>query len=276
MGIKLYLGVLFVALCSVTTLSAEETKVAKAQSFSVPNRGSQIESLSSDDLWDRANTAYANGNYMKAEKMYSEILKRDIHSAALYYNLGNVHHKRGKIARALLFYYRAEQLAPSDPDIQHNIEVLRSKTKDNIEQMPRLFIVEWSEWIGSRLNCMEWSILSLIFLSMALGGLLIYLLSTELKWRRLGFWSMVVIAVLFVATTRHALVERDEMLNPSDAVVMSSSISVKSSPSNSSTELFILHEGTKVEVLTTHETWCEIKIDDGKRGWVESKRIELI
>ncbi|MFI3303968.1 MAG: SH3 domain-containing protein [Rikenellaceae bacterium] len=270
-SIKIYLVLLFVVVCCAT-LSAQVSQ----SSYSVPKGEAALENLSSSELWDKANTAYANDNYIKAERMYSEILKRDIHSAALYYNLGNVQHKRGEIAQALLYYYRAEQLAPSDPDILHNIEVLRSKTKDNIEQMPRLFIVEWSEWLGSRLNCMEWSILSLIFLAITLGALLLYLLAEAMKMRRLGFWVMLVVGLLFVVTTHHALVERSELLDPSEAVVMSNSVSVTSSPSRASTELFILHEGTKVEVLTTHDTWSEIKIDDGKRGWVESRRIERI
>ncbi|MFI3305277.1 MAG: competence protein [Rikenellaceae bacterium] len=270
-SVKLYIVVLLCAICSVAPLAAQVS-----QSFSVPSGESTVENLTTDELWNRGNTAYANGNYIRAEKMYGEILNRDLHSAALYYNLGNVQHKRGEIARALLYYYRAEQFAPSDADIQHNIEVVRSKTKDNIELMPRLFVVEWSEWLGSRLNCMQWSILSLIFLVIALGALLLYLLAEAMRLRRVGFWSMVVVSILFVVTTRHALVERDEILNPSAAVVMSSSVSVTSSPSRSSTELFILHEGTKVEVLTNHETWSEIKIDDGNRGWVESQRIEKI
>ncbi len=273
-GLRLYVVVFLMVICSGAISMDLSAQVS--QSFSVPSGEKSIENLTSDELWNRANTAYANGNYIKAEKMYSEILNRGVHSAALYYNLGNVQHKRGEIARALLYYYRAEQLAPSDADIQHNIEVLRSKTKDNIEQMPRLFIVEWSEWLGSRLNCMQWSVLSLIFLVVALSGLLLYLLADAIRMRRLGFWVMVVVALLFVVTTHHALVERSEMLNPSEAVVMSSSVSVTSSPSRSSTELFIIHEGTKVEVLNNHETWSEIMIDDGKRGWVESRRIETI
>ncbi|MFI3248445.1 MAG: competence protein [Rikenellaceae bacterium] len=247
-----------------------------AQNYSIPVATVDLSTKSNNELWDMANTAYANDDYIGAEEYYNEILSRDVHSSAIYYNLGNVHYKRGEVGRALLNYYRALRIDPSDEDIRHNIEVVRAKTADNIEQLPRLFIVEWSEWIGSRLSCMQWSILSLILLALFFGFLLTYILAGGLKTRRAGFWGALILLVLLVVTTRHALIERSELLNPSEAIVMSSSMSVNSSPSSASTELFILHEGTKVKILNRHDVWSEIKIADGKKGWVESRKIEQI
>lgn len=270
-SIRLYLSILAFVLCGVVSSSAQVS-----QSFSLPAPENNVEALSNAELWDKANTAYANNNYMRAERLYSEILMRDVHSAELYYNLGNVHHKRGKLGLSLLYYYKALRLSPSDSDIRHNIEVANAKTTDNIEQMPRIFLVEWSEWVGSRLSCMEWSVLSLILLAISLGGLLLYLVTDSLKMRRLGFFVTLFVGLIFVLATRHAFVERAALMNPDEAIVMSESISVKSSPNSSAIELFLLHEGTKVKVVTTHDTWCEIVIDDGKKGWVESRRIEII
>ncbi len=263
-----------------TTTSTTTTSAPVSQSFSMPLAESSVEGalthLTIDELWNQANTDYANSNYIGAERAYNEILNRDVHSAALYYNIGNVHHKRDELALSLLNYYKALRLAPSDVDILHNIEVVKAKTTDHIESMPRLFIVEWSEWLGSRLSCMEWSILSLLFFALAMGVLLIYFLSESLRFKRIGFFGVVLFGLMFVVATRYAIVERSEILNSSEAIVMSRSMSVKSSPNRASTELFILHEGTKVEILTTHDSWSEIKIEDGKRGWVESSRIEQI
>ncbi len=259
---------------SIVSLFAVE--IAVAQSYSVPTVEVDIESKGLDELWDMANTAYANDDYIGAEGYYNAILSRDVHSADLYYNLGNVHYKKGEIGASLLNYYRALRLDPSDRDIRHNIEVVRAKTADNIEQVPQLFIIEWSEWIGSRLSCMEWSILSLIFFTIIFAFLLIYLLAEGLRNRRVGFWGGVIFLILFVLTTRYALISRSELINPSEAIIMRSSLSVNSSPSGASTELFILHEGTKVQILSSHDTWSEIMIDDGKKGWVESSKIEQI
>jgi SH3-like domain-containing protein len=52
---------------------------------------------------------------------------------------------------------------------------------------------------------------------------------------------------------------------------------VKSTPSQGGTDLFILHEGTKVRVLDNSiGDWCEVSVPDGKQGWVETKQIEVI
>ncbi len=275
-----YLFVFAAIFCSVVVCSAAESldtaRVAEvSHSFAKPKED-KISAMSLAELWDGANTAYANGNYIRAERMYSQILSRGVHSAELYYNLGNVHNKRNEIGLSLLYYYKALRLSPSDSDIRHNIEVVGAKTTDNIEQLPRLFLVEWSEWIGSRFSCGGWTLVSLLAFALALASLVFYLLSEKLKFRRVGFWFLLLFGVVFVVATRHALAARSEILNPSEAVVMSRALSVTSSPSGASTELFILHEGTKVRVLKSLDSWSEIMIADGKRGWVESGRIEEI
>ncbi|MFI3259970.1 MAG: tetratricopeptide repeat protein [Rikenellaceae bacterium] len=269
-SLKIYLVIFAVVLSNIAAFGAME------QSFTVPEPQEKIEAMSVKELWDRGNTAYANGNYMRAEHFYSEILSRDTYSAELYYNLGNVHHKRGELALSLLYYYKALRLAPSDSDILHNIEVVKAETKDNIEQMPRLFLVEWFESVESLMGCREWSILSILLFAIVLGALLLYLLAESLKMRKVGFAAVLFAGILFIVATNYALAGRAELLSPSEAVVMSKSISVKSSPSGASTELFIIHEGTKVEVVSKHESWSEILLDDGKKGWVESRRIEEI
>ncbi|MBQ5647645.1 MAG: SH3 domain-containing protein, partial [Alistipes sp.] len=53
-------------------------------------------------------------------------------------------------------------------------------------------------------------------------------------------------------------------------------VSVKSSPDSSTTDLFLLHEGTKLNVVSEVEDWCEVSLADGKKGWIESKNIEKI
>ena len=60
------------------------------------------------------------------------------------------------------------------------------------------------------------------------------------------------------------------------AVVMSLSTAVKSSPDKSATDLFVLHEGTLVEITDRLDNWCEITIADGKKGWLECKTVETI
>ena len=51
---------------------------------------------------------------------------------------------------------------------------------------------------------------------------------------------------------------------------MTPTITVKSSPSSSGVDLFVLHEGTKVEIMDKADNWDKIKIADGSVGWMPS------
>ncbi len=262
-----------VLIVAVLTLSMSSVV---AQGYSIPQPKQDLSAMSNDELWNSGNTAYANDNFIGAELFYDEILNRGFYSSELYYNLGNVYHKSGDIGRSILFYYRALQLSPADGDILHNIQIAESKTKDNIESIPTFFLLDWSRHVGALMGCLGWSITSLVLLAFVLCALLIYLLAEHLLQRRIGFWNLVVFSLLFAISTHYALKDRDAILDPNEAIVMSSSISVKSSPSDVSTELFILHEGTKVTVISSLEQWCEVVLADGKRGWVECTKIERI
>ena len=126
------------------------------------------------------------------------------------------------------------------------------------------------------MSCTAWSLFSLAALVCALGLFLVYLLARRLSLRKTGFYGTLAAVAVFVLTTWFAAGERREMLDDTQAVVMSLSTAVKSSPDKSATDLFVLHEGTLVEITGRLEGWCEITIADGKKGWLESKTIETI
>ena len=231
---------------------------------------------SAGSLWDRANTAYINGDYHAALEMYERILAGGMGSAKLYYNLANACFKEGQTGRAILFYHRALRLAPGSDDIRYNLSVAEARTKDRIEEIPAFFLTEWARAVRRTMSCTAWSVLSLAALAFALGLFLLYLLAPRLSQRKAGFYGTAVAAALFVLTTWFAAGERREMLDDSQAVVMAASTAVKSSPDKSATDLFVLHEGTLVKISDRLEGWCEITIADGKKGWLECRTIERI
>ena len=82
--------------------------------------------------------------------------------------------------------------------------------------------------------------------------------------------------LVFIISTIFAARVGCAIADSQDAIVMNASISVKSSPDRSATDMFVLHEGTKVTITNTLNEWCEIVIADGKKGWIESRTIEAI
>ena len=210
------------------------------------------------------------------EKYYNGIIERGLYSAKLYYNLANAYFKCGETGPAILYYNRALRMSPASDDIRYNLEMAEAMTKDKIAVVPEFFLKRWVRQLRNSMSCTAWSAISLAAFAAALAMLLMFLLSERLSIRKTGFYGTIVAMLLFAATTAFALAERRDMLARKDAVVMSSAISVKSSPDRSATDLFVLHEGTKVRIVTEIDDWYEIVIADGKKGWTEGRNIEKI
>ncbi len=232
--------------------------------------------LTDEALWDRANTAYLRSDFRTAVRTYRQILERGAVSAKLYYNLGNACFKEGSLGEAILYYNKALRLAPGDEDIRYNLTVAESRTKDRIEAIPEFFLKGWMRSVRSLVSGDAWTILSLAALVFALSCTLLYLLSHTLALRKAGFYGTLCGLVLMLAATLFALGARREAIDRDRAVVMSSAVSVKSSPDKSATDLFVLHEGTTVKSGDTLGDWTEITIADGKKGWIESRHISTI
>lgn len=227
-------------------------------------------------LWDRANEAYVAGDFRTAADTYRLLLARGESSAKLYYNLGNACFKEERLGEAILCYRRALRLQPGNEDVRYNLGVAEARTKDTIERIPELGLATWVRSVRHPMGCTAWSLLSLGLLAAMFACGLFYLLSARLSLRKAGFCGMVAAAVLCLVATLFALGARREILDCSQAVVMASSVSVKSSPDRAATDLFVLHEGTAVEITDRLDDWCEIAIADGKRGWIEESKIETI
>ena len=229
-----------------------------------------------DRLWDLASTAYLNGDYAAAVEAYETLAAQGWSSAKLYYNLANACFKEEQLSRAILYYRRALRLDPGDEDTRYNLSVAEARTKDKIEQVPEFFLAQWLRGIRRTMSCTAWSILSLVLLACALGLVLLFRLASQLAWRKAGLYGSLVATLLFLLTTGFAIGERRSMLDRSEAVVMASSASVKSAPDHAATDLFVLHEGTTVRITDRLDRWCEVTIADGKKGWIEQSKIEII
>ena len=241
--------------------------------MSVVVRGAEQTSL---EHWNEGNKAYIEGNYDKAIEEYNTILGGGEYSMKLYFNLANAYFKSEKIGKAILYYNKALRLAPSQEDVLHNLAIAETRTKDKITAVPEFFLHRWMRVVRNSVSCNAWGALSLLFFALILTFALLFLLASRLGVRKAGFYGALCSLLLFVATTAFAISSRNDILTEDEAVVMSSAISVKSSPDRSATDLFVLHEGTKLRIVAEFDEWVEVVIADGKKGWTERKNIETI
>ena len=260
---------------SLLALFATFTAVAQQQEQSVAEQTVAVE-FDNMTLWERGNQSYIDGDYAAAVTAYQAIENRGYSSSRLYYNMGNAYYKQGQIGRAILYYNRALVVSPSMDDARHNLEIAEAQTKDNIAVVPEFFLNRYMRTLRSAISCSAWSVMSVAFFGVMLLFLLIFLLGSRIKVRKVGFYGAVVSLLLFVVVTIFGISARNSIIDRPAAIVMSSAISVKSSPDRAATDLFVLHEGTKVEVSSEVDGWSEITIADGKKGWTESAHLERI
>jgi tetratricopeptide (TPR) repeat protein len=230
-----------------------------------------------DGLLKEGNKYYLEGEYEKAVETYQSIVDSGYASGELYYNLGNAYYKSHNITMALVNYERAAILKPKDKDIQHNLEVAREFVVDRIEVLPEFFLVRAHVNFVKTFDADVWAIISILTFFLALGLLLVYFLSRRLGLRQISFWSSMLFIFISGSTLLFAYQQNRMITKHNQALILTPSVAIKSSPDeNSGTDLFLLHEGTKVTVDDELGDWREVVLSDGNRGWLkESDLIRL-
>lgn len=223
-----------------------------------------------------ADSAYTRGEYQQAIKDYEALLKQGA-SAALYYNLGNAYYRSENITRAVLNYERALLLSPGDRDIRFNLQIAQAKTIDKIVPESEMFFFTWYRSLVNLMSVDGWARTALVSLTLVIILLLVYLFSNLIWLRKIGFFGGIVLLVLFALSNIFAWQQKQNLLFRKGAIVITPSVTVKSTPASNGTDLFILHEGTKVTITDgSMKDWKEIRIADGKEGWIEGKQLEEI
>ena len=222
-----------------------------------------------------ADSAYAHEDFTKAAQIYTQLLDSCGSSAQLYYNLGNCYYRQDSIARAILCYERARLLDPADDDVRMNLEMARAKTVDRVMPVNEMFFVALFHRLVLSLSLQTWAWLGLLTFLLMLCAIAAYFFLPTLAGKKAGFTVAVIALLVCVFANLAAYQQLHQLENRTSAVIMSSSVVVKSTPSQTGTDLFILHEGTRVEIDdNSMKEWVEIQMNDGKQGWIRRADIE--
>ena len=223
-----------------------------------------------------ADSSYVEEHYQQAAQQYEELLKQGV-SAELYYNLGNCYYRMDNMTHAVIAYERALLLSPGDKDIRFNLQMARSKTIDKITPESEMFFVTWYRALVNIQSVDAWARLALIALAIAIVLALAYLFAERIWLRKVGFFGALALLVVFVVSNLFAWQQKKAIDHPTGAVIISSAVNIKSTPSKNGTDLFILHEGTRVTITDrSMRDWREVRVGDGKQGWLETKDLEEI
>ena len=231
---------------------------------------------SSEILFSKGNAAYNESDYEEAVKLYKQIIENGQHSAELYYNLGNAYYRLSQVAESIYFFEKAKQLAPENQDIQINSSFAKNMTIDAIEPLPQSQIAQFKSRIFELLSIDSWSRLTLGFLWMFAILFLGYFFAQVVSLKRSFFFLSIACLIFFCASFIITFSKDTDQKQRQYAILFSKQIDTWSEPNQQGDLLFILHEGTKVQVLDSLAEWQKIRIANGSEGWLRNAEIRYL
>lgn len=229
-----------------------------------------------DTLFKSANNDFTEGKFQESINKYEKIIEQGYESSELYFNLGNAYYKQNVIAKAILNYERALQLDPNNQDVKYNLELTNRLVVDQIEVLPVFFLTSWIHGVKNIFSSDNWAIISIISFVIALIFIAIYLFTRSISMKKLSFWISFFVFIISVISFIFSYQQKQKIVANHTGIIMSPSVTVKSSPDASGTDLFVIHEGTKVWIEDRIADWNEIKLSDGSKGWLKSEDFEVI
>ncbi len=257
--------------------AAKTVALTLAALLSVQFVSSAADTAYLDSLWQKGVSAYTAGDWNGSVEAWDALASTGVVSPELYYNLGNAYFKSGDYADAILYFERTLKADPSYSDARFNLEFANGLIQDKIDEVPEFVLKNWARRLGYHLDSGAWAALSLVFLALALALAVLFFRGVTAGVKRTGFYAGIAALVLAVSSFGLSVWQRNSYLKDDYAIIMAPVSSVKSSPSaESSKDLFVLHEGTKVKILDSVGSWKNISLSDGRQGWAKESDLEII
>jgi pentatricopeptide repeat protein len=253
--------------------------IAAAVSLVLPGMSIASQAMSKSEaknVMAQGNKYYQDKQYDKAVDAYQEMISAGFEGTSLYYNLGDSYYREGKLGLAILYYEKALRLSPGNGDVIHNLKIANARTIDKIEALPQFFLFEWWESILAALSITGWTLTVYIFYIILLLSIGLYFFARRGGLQRFAVYTGFVSIILLIVTSTLLAVKLNREMNVKSAIVIAQSAPVKLSPDETSNDAFIIHEGLKVRELNSVGDWIDIKLEDGKEGWIQKGDIATI
>lgn len=228
------------------------------------------------DLMQKGNDYYSKDQFKQAIDVYNQILMTNVESPELYFNLGNAYYKSKQYTQAILNFERAKLLSPDDEDINFNLQIANQHVVDSIQELPGIFIVRWWNSLINSQTTDTWAVISIIsfLLFLTLAGLYFFARTGDI--RRISFWTACLLITFSLFSWSFAAKQKSRLVGHNYAIVIQPTVTIKSSPSEKGTNLFVIHEGLKVRITDKLDGWLEVRLSDGNKGWLPIESIERI
>ena len=229
-----------------------------------------------DSTWIKANEAYSISEYTTALENYHAIENSGYESWKLFYNIGNSYFKLGEVGKAILYYEKAVKLNPANKDVQTNLKLSRLKAIDKIDAVPEFVLSTFVKNFRNILSSNGWGWFAILFLCITVVLFLVYKFIAGSRMRKTAFSFAVLSLLLCIVSFCFSVNLRSKALSYNYAIVINPLCNIKSAPNSNGNNLFVLHEGTKIEILEQTGGWSKIELADGRQGWAVQKDYEII
>ncbi|MDT0555698.1 tetratricopeptide repeat protein [Patiriisocius hiemis] len=227
-----------------------------------------------DALFNKGISFYKEKKYTEAIDAWKQIEQHGSHSASLYFNLGNAYYKLNSIGPSVYYYEKALQLAPNDSDIKNNLAFAENARIDAIEPLPQSVFSKWYNSIATLFTFDGWAKTAIALVIMFVILFLGYYFSSSERTKRFLFVSSLLSVFLGLVSLTMAYQTYTDFINDKPAIIFAESAEVKSAPSVGGPSVFILYEGTKVQIIDQDNEWYRIKLADGKDGWLPNNDLK--
>jgi tetratricopeptide (TPR) repeat protein len=227
-----------------------------------------------DQWFEAANRFYQNKQYDSAAVFYQKIVDAGVHNSAVFYNLGNTSYRQRQLGKAIVWYERARQLAPTDTDIITNLDFARAMIVDRIEQ-PQQGLLEQFFVALHRLvplGTQLWLLLGLLFALSICISAMFYVSHNSRLWL---IYVSVCLVVLLGGGALSAGIKIYLQETVTRAVVMQSRVDGRNQP-DGETVRFSVHEGTTVRIHKRSKGWVLVSLANGFSAWMPLQALQII
>ena len=227
-----------------------------------------------EGLMAKGNDLYEAGEFEEAIQIYEKALATDRASTSLYYNLGCAYFSEKNYGQAILNFEKARQLSPRDADVRHNLEYTKLFLKDRFDLPEPMPLVAWFQSLRGSVSVEELKLFEQIVFVLLILGIVGYRLLRDKSLGR-AFLVTAILGGVLLLVLGGWLVDRALSMDKQSAVLLVAEANVTSAPIPGSSTLFVIHEGTSAQILDATDGWYELRLADGKTGWIEHEAVGI-
>ena len=229
-----------------------------------------------ETTFENANSAYNAGQFEKAVMLYKEILESGRHSVELYFNLANSYYRLNQVGESIFYFEKAKQLRPKDEDINVNGAFAQNMAIDAVEVLPKSQVTQLQEKTTDLFSQDGWAyfIILLAWLLVLFWGL--YLRNKVPLIKKTFFVFTLVLGMLLIGSLSIAVIKSANNADTTYGILFDEKIDVWAEPNSRAEVLFLLHEGTKVQMLDQLQEWQKIRIANGSEGWIKNAKVRSL